>query len=127
MNCVPPLSSNNRFSVLDLHELEIDKDISDTSKLVELTSKQLPSSSEIPHATHRLHKPKWEKLMPKKLKIHSLKPGLNCIILPIHLKTMDTIEEASSKAMVNTGAIGNFINEDFVQNAKLLTHKLSSS
>ena len=58
------------------------------------------------------------------LKIHSLKPGLNCIMLPIHLKTMDTMEEASSEAMVDTGAMGDFIDQDFVQNAKLPTRKL---
>ena len=47
MNCVLPLLSNNRFSVLNLYELEIDKDISDisdTSKSIKLTSKQLPLS-----------------------------------------------------------------------------------
>ncbi len=52
MNCTSLLLSNNQISVLDLHEPEIDKDISDTSKLIEPTSKQLPSSSEIPHTTH---------------------------------------------------------------------------
>src|SRR6266540_4965797 len=125
VNCVPPLLSNNRFSVLNLHELEIDKDISDTSKLIEPTSKQLPSSSEIPHATRRLYKPKWEKWMPQTLKIHSLEPGPNCIMFPIHLKTTDMMEEALSEAIVNTGATGDFINQDFVRNAKLLTRKLS--
>ncbi len=75
--------------------------------------------------TRRLRKPKWEKRMPRTLKIHSLEPGLNCIMLPIHLKTTDTMEEASSEAMVDTGAMGNFIDQDFIRNAKLLTHKLS--
>ncbi len=46
-------------------------------------------------------------------------------MLPIHLKTMDTMEEASSKAMVDTGATGDFIDQDFIRNAKLPTHKLS--
>jgi len=59
------------------------------------------------------------------LKIHSLKPGLNCIMLPIHLKTTDTMEEALSEAIVDTGATGDFINQDSVRNAKLLTRKLS--
>ncbi len=63
--------------------------------------------------------------MPQMLKIHSLEPGLNCIMLPIHLKTMDTIEEALSEAMVDTGAMDNFINQDFVRNTKLPTRKLS--
>src|SRR6266540_4939162 len=125
VNCAPLLLSNNRLSVLNLHEPEIDKDVSDTLKLIELTLKQLPSSLEILHTTRRLHKPKWEKQMPRTLKIHLLEPGLNCIILLIHLKTTDMMEEASSEAMVNTGATGNFINQDFVQNAKLPTRELS--
>ncbi len=121
---MPPLLSNNQFSVLDLHEPEIDKDISDTLKSIKLTPKQLPSSSEMPPTTHWLYKPKWEKRMPWMLKICSLEPGLNCIMLPIHLKTTDMMEEASSEAMVDTGATGNFIDQDFVWNAKLPTHKL---
>jgi len=48
-------------------------------------------------------------------------------MLLIHLKTTETMEEASSKAMVNTGATGDFIDQDFVQNAKLLTCELSQS
>ncbi len=63
--------------------------------------------------------------MPRTLKIHLLESGLNCIMLPIHLKTMDMMEEALFEAMVNTGAIGNFIDQDFVQNAKLPTRELS--
>ncbi len=97
VNCVPLLLSNNQFSVLNLHELEIDKDISDTSKLIEPTWKQLSSSLEISPATCRLCKPKWEKQMPRTLKIHSLEPGPNCIMLLIHLKTMDMMEEAWMK------------------------------
>ena len=61
------------------------------------------------------------------LKIHSLEPGLNCIMLLIHLKTTDMREEALSEAMVYTGAMGDFIDQDFVQNAKLLTCELSQS
>ena len=42
--------------------------------------------------------------MKRKLVIRSLKQGPNCIMLPIHLKTTDTMEEASTEAMVDTGA-----------------------
>jgi len=38
---------------------------------------------------------------------------------------MDMMEEALSEAMVYTGAMGDFIDQDFVQNAKLPTCKLS--
>ena len=46
-------------------------------------------------------------------------------MVPIHLRTTDTMEESSTECMVNTGATGNFINQDFVTNNKLPTHKLS--
>src|SRR6266571_2819098 len=63
--------------------------------------------------------------MKHKLVIHSLEVGPKCIMLPIHLKTTDTIEELSTEAMVDTGATGDFIDQDFVTHAKLPTRKLS--
>ena len=70
-------------------------------------------------------RPKWERRMSPELKIRSLEEGPNCIMLPIELKTMDTMERASAEAMVDTGATGDFIDRDFVENAKLPTRKLS--
>jgi len=46
-------------------------------------------------------------------------------MLPIHLKMTDTMEETSTEAMVDTGATGDFIDQDFVARAKLPTRKLS--
>src|SRR6266704_1787177 len=46
-------------------------------------------------------------------------------MLLIHLKMTDTMEESSTEAMVDTGATGDFIDQDFVTHAKLPTHKLS--
>ena len=63
--------------------------------------------------------------MGRKLVIRSLEEGPNCIMLLIHLKTTDTMEEASTEAMVDTGATRDFIDRDFVAAAKLPTHKLS--
>ena len=60
-----------------------------------------------------------------KLIICSLKAGPKCIMLPIHLKMTDTMEESSTEAMVDTGATGDFIDQDFVTRAKLPTRKLS--
>ena len=63
--------------------------------------------------------------MARKLVIRSLDEGPNCLLIPIHLKTTDTLDEASSEAMVDTGATGDFIDADFVERAKLPTRKLS--
>jgi len=42
------------------------------------------------------------------------------------MKTTDTIEEASTEAMVDSGATGDFIDQDFVTKSKLTTRKLSN-
>jgi hypothetical protein len=46
-------------------------------------------------------------------------------MLPIHLKTTDTMEEAATEAMVDTGVTGDFIDQDFVDQTGLPTHKLT--
>jgi len=46
-------------------------------------------------------------------------------MLPIQLQMTDTMEQASAEAMIDTGATGDFIDQDFVENAKLPTWKLS--
>ena len=46
-------------------------------------------------------------------------------MIPTHLKTTDTLEEASTEAMVDTSATGDFIDRDFIEKAKLPTRKLS--
>ena len=115
MSRAPPLSNNNRFSVLDTSEPEIDED-------AQTDSEPLPLPSLPPCQTRR---PKWEKRLPQKLVIRSLEQGPNCIMVPTHLKTTDTMEEAATEAMVDTGATGDFIDQEFVNQAKLPTRKLS--
>ena len=46
-----------------------------------------------------------EKRIKRKLVIRSLELDAKCIMLPIHLKTMDTIEETSTEAKVDTGKL----------------------
>jgi len=63
--------------------------------------------------------------MASKLIIWLLEKDPRCIMVPTHLKTTDTMEEASTEAMVNTGTTGDFIDQDFVNKAKLPMRKLS--
>jgi hypothetical protein len=63
--------------------------------------------------------------MQYQLVINSLEEGLRCIVIPVHLKTMDTLKEVNSKAMVDSGVTGNFINKDFVEWMRLPTCHLS--
>ena len=114
MSRAPPLLSNNQFSVLEITEPKVDEDA------------QEPDTPALPPTEPRkLRWPKWEKQIKRKLVIRSLELDAKCIMLLIHLKTTDTMEETSTEAMVDTGATGNFIDQDFVIRAKLPTHKLS--
>jgi len=110
----PPLLSNNRFFILEITEPEIDEDAQESD------TPALP-----PTEPRKPCRPKWEKQIKRKLVIHSLELDAKCIMLPIHLKMTDIMEETSTEAMVNTGATGDFIDQDFVARAKLPTHKLS--
>ena len=63
--------------------------------------------------------------MRPRLVLNSLEEGPRCIMIPIHLKTMDTLEEDNSEAMVDSSATGDFIDEEFIERAKLPTRRLS--
>jgi len=112
------LLSSNRFSILEIIEPKIDEDAQkpDTPTL---------PPTELPTEPCKLRRPKWEKWIKCKLVIRSLELYAKCIMLPIHLKTTDTMEETSTEAMVDTGTTGDFIDQDFVARAKLPTRKLS--
>jgi len=100
---VPPLLSSNRFFVLEIIEPKIDEDA------------QKPDTPTLPPTEPRkLRWPKWEKRIKRKLVIRSLELDAKCIMLPIHLKMTDTMEETSTEAMVDTGTTGDFIDQDFV-------------
>ena len=64
--------------------------------------------------------------MRPRLVLNSLEKGPRCIMIPIHLKTTDTLEEVNSEAMVDSGATGDFIDEEFVERTKLPTRRLSA-
>jgi len=103
-----------RPHVLEIIEPKIDEDA------------QKPDTPTLPPTEpHKPRQPKWEKWIKRKLVIRSLELDAKCIMLPIHLKTTDTMEETSTEAMVDTGATRDFIDQDFVTRAKLPTCKLS--
>jgi len=111
----PLLLNSNRFSVLKVTEPEVDEDAQESSEPPTL----LPAEPRKPRW------PKWEKWIKCKLVIRSLEMNAKCIMIPTHLKTTDTMEETSTEAMVDTGATGDFIDQDFVTREKLPTRKLS--
>ena len=103
MSRAPSPLNSNRFSVLETSEQEIDE-------AAQKTPNPIPTPAENPKS----RRPKWEKRVRQKLVIRSLEMDSKCIMLPIHMKTTDTIEEASMEAMVDSGTTGDFIDRDFV-------------
>src|SRR5437899_8817424 len=79
-----------------------------------------------PKPPPRPRRPRWEKRMHQRLVINSLDEGPRCILIPVHLRTTDTMQEVNSEAMVDCGATGDFIDEEFVQRTELPTRRLSS-
>ena len=110
-----PLPNNNPFFALEVPEADAVPALEDTPP--ETPEAQLPPLAE-PRNPRR---PKWERCIARKLVIRSLEKDPRCIMVTTHLKTMDTMEEASTEAMVDTGTTGDFVDQDFVTQAKLPT------
>jgi len=76
-----------------------------------------------------LHKPKWEKRLPKLLSISTLDARGTSLLLPVEIGTTDMSELYSVKALLDCGATGSFIDRDFVRskgmNTRTLSHNIS--
>jgi len=106
----------NRFAVLDVKE--VNTDISEPIDAPSL-------SSSTPDRTTQPRKPKWEKRLPKRLSVNTLDPCGMSIILPIEVGTTDTSEVHSVKALLDSGATGNFIDRDFIWTKGINTQSIS--
>jgi len=106
----------NRFAVLDVEEVN-----TDISKPIDAPS----LSSSAPDRTTQPRKPKWEKRLPKRLSVNILDTRGTSIILPIEVSTTDTSEVHSVKALLDSGATGNFIDRDFVRTKGINTRSIS--
>jgi len=87
---------SNHFSILE---------IDNVSKISQGKMSDEDAQLKSPIPPHALCCLKWEKQMHPKLVINSLEPTPTCIHIPIHLKTTDTMEEARTKAMVDSGLL----------------------
>ena len=112
----PRLLLVNRFAVLDIEEVNTDiHEPIDTPSL----------SPSAPDRTVQPQKPKWEKRLLKRLSINILDTRGTSIILPIEVSTTDTSEVHSIKALLDSGATGNFIDRDFVRTKGINTQSIS--
>jgi len=106
----------NRFAVLDIEE--VNTDISEPIDASSLSSSTLDR-------TTQPQKPKWKKKLPKRLSVNTLDACRTSIILPIEVSTTDTSEVHSVKALLDSGAIGNFIDQDFIRTKGINTRSIS--
>ena len=102
---MPWLLLVNRFAILDVEEVNTDiREPIDAPSL----------SSSAPDRTAQPWKPKWKKRLPKQLSINILDARGTLIILPIEVSTTDTSKVHSVKMLLDSRAMGNFIDRDFV-------------
>jgi len=92
----------NKFTVLTIKDTNtIDSELIDA----------LPP---IPLVPAPLCKPKWEKRLPKLFSISALDTQGTFLLLPVEIRTTDTSELHSIKALLNSRATGSFIDCDFI-------------
>ena len=72
-----------------------------------------------------LHKPKWERRLPKLLSISALDARGTFLLLPVEIGTTDTSELHSVKALLDSGATESFIDRDFIRSKGINTWTLS--
>jgi len=72
-----------------------------------------------------LHRPKWEKRLPKLLLISVLDIRGTSLLLPVEIGTIDTSKLHSVKALLNCRATGSLIDRDFVRSQEMNTQTLS--
>ena len=108
-----PRSPVNKFTVLTIEDPNtIDSELVDILPLIPLVSAPLQRS-------------KWERRLPKLLLISALDMQGTSLLLPVEIGTMDTSKLHSVKALLDSGAIGSFIDRDFVHLKGINTRTLS--
>jgi len=108
-----PQSPVNKFTVLTIEDPNtIDSELIDALSLN-------------PPVTALPRKPKWKKRLPKLFAISALNARGTSLLLPVEIGTTDTNELHSVKALLDSGATGSFINQDFVRSKGMNTRTLS--
>jgi hypothetical protein len=62
-----------------------------------------------------VHRPKWEKLLPKKFVIAVTEENPTSLKLKVEIETTDTAEKRSILALVDCGATGEFIDRHYAK------------
>jgi hypothetical protein len=119
VNCTPPLSSQNQFSILSVDSI--------SDEIEEPVKPKVVQTSES-YSVPRTPRPNWERRLPSPFIVSVLdetEDRRRSLTLKIELQTTDTGEVKSVKALLDSGATGMFINRDYVKTNKLSTRTLS--
>ena len=108
-----PQSPVNKFTILTIED----------SNTIDSEPVDVPSLT--PLISALLHKPKWERRLPKLLSISALDAQGTFLLLPVEIRTTNTSELHSVKALLDSGATGSFIDRDFVHSKGINTRTLS--
>jgi len=104
----------NRFAILNVEKVN-----TDIREPIDVLPPSAPVRTALPQ------RPKWEKRLPRQLSTNTLDARGTSIILPIEIGTTNTSEVHSVKALLDSGATGNFINKDFVRTKGISTRNIS--
>jgi len=104
----------NRFAILNVEKVNTD--------ICEPIVAPLPSA---PNRKTLPRRPKWEKRLPKQLSANTLNAHEMSIILPIEISTTDISKVHFIKALFDSGAMGSFIDKDFVRMKGISTQSIS--
>jgi len=108
-----PWSPVNKFTVLTIEDPNT------------IDSELIDALSPSPPVPTPLHKPKWEKRLPKLLTISALDAQGTSLLLPVEIGTTDISELHSIKALLDCRATRSFIDRDFVYSKEINTRTLS--
>ena len=93
---------------------------SNTSPITKDTSSEKPEP-----LTKPSRRPKWEKWLPEKLEIDAAEPGSSSLYLWVEIENTETQWKQGICALVDCGATGLFIDQEYVKSNRLPMKKLS--
>ena len=121
MNSLPSLPTYNHFNVLSIQESN--ETVKTIDKVVQ-NSESLPSPT--PTSPLRPNSQlKWERKLLSKFIVAATEGTANSLKLKVELETIDMAEIKSTKALVDSGATGEFINRHYAKSSWFHLLKLS--
>jgi predicted aspartyl protease len=106
-----PITRTNRFQGLSVEETS--EDNLNPPLAMEATCERQPK------------RPQWERKLPKQPKIGTAEVGLNSLYLWVEVESTDNQRKYGVRMLVDSGATGLFIDQEYVKSNQIPTRKLS--